>query len=874
MSARYSIGIDLGTSNCVLSYVDLASASKKSFVLPISQLSSATTWEKKDLLPSVCYLPFEGAELEVASSEWVVGTLALKESQDAPDRTISSAKSWLSHQGISMHNRFLPWNSETVASEKKLSPILASSLFLKTLKDEWNRSENLPPFNEQLITITVPASFDEAAQSYTLQAAEAANYPSVTLIEEPQAAFYFFLEEHFSFYQRSLLPRRPLTILVCDVGGGTTDFSLFHLDNDGELERVEVSAHTLLGGDNIDLAVAHAIEKELAAPLTPKQWQHVLTSARHIKQKALTESHKPENIFSVSVPPDGGGLFASTVGGSISRASIESLIMDGFFPECGRSAKIKHSGLREIGLPYAHDSAITRHLSYFLKGRKVDVLLCTGGTLIPLKLQQRIVEQIKSWQDSAPLLLPNSSMELAVARGAARYRTALVGASTQIKSGYPHSIYLLVNVDESSQIALCLLPKGATPGDIYIAEHQQLKALLGTEVQIQLLTAKEYPADQPGDRRNVTNSFHPLPPFSAFLKCQLRERGKTCVVNMQASINETGLLVLKLLELNGDQSWEVAVGLRSDLPHKTQLQGQQDSKGESSALEHLQTIWGKSSGKATVFNTPKNIFSELETRVGIKRNQWEAVLLRTLWGGLLPGITRRNRSVLHEERFFALAGYLLRPGYGVTLDKLRIAELWRCVQLGLSHPKERRVLVQWWIMWRRVAGGLDASQQNAIFRTVESMLYKEAECLRLAASLELLPSKVKETIGAKLCNIFLKNPNRTSSHEVWAFKRLIARVPLSTDALTIPPAKIQQWFDNLESLIRQRSDLAEAFLYGFECSGVREREIEISYKERLQRYLKLHKLSSAPLWEITPRNKDDIQTTFGESLPFGLQLVN
>jgi hypothetical protein len=302
----------------------------------------------------------------------------------------------------------------------------------------------------------------------------------------------------------------------------------------------------------------------------------------------------------------------------------------------------------------------------------------------------------------------------------------------------------------------------------------------------------------------------------------------------------------------------------------------------SEGLKLLDEIWGKGTKGAAKGPPPRNVLHDLEKILKTPRESWSAPLLRSLWSGLLPGITRRNRSVAHEEQFLITAGFLLRPGYGVELDDLRIRELWRTREVGLAHPKEKRILVQWWIMWRRVAGGLTTSQQSDLFKNIEHLLFKEPEALRLAASFEYLPASAKESLANSLTRqlgTFFRDskgaevPVLTSVY-LWSLERLINRNPLYSGAAHLTSsASVQALYEKLELACEKHPALAKVFLSGLSSTNSREYDVNTDYKRKLENILIRHKLPTRPLWEPLERTKTEREQIAGDSLPHGLQIV-
>ena len=438
-ASRYAIGIDLGTTNCTLAYVDLRPEHVRVETLPIPQLRSLRTIVESPLLPSFFYYPTE-AELDQGeldpfsaktadeSAGYVIGAFAREQMTALPGRVIHSAKSWLAHAGVDREAQMLPFASEEIPTELRLSPVEASSAYLGYLKAAWDhafaRDDAGSAFTAQRIVITVPASFDEGAQQLTRMAAEMAGYPAaVRLLEEPQAAFYAWLDAPSRTARAPGAPlleclpaiaEQPQTVLVCDVGGGTTDFSLFRIApvrtaaDRPAIERIAVSDHLLLGGDNIDLALAHALERMLKPDsddrLSRSQWSHLVPQARSLKERVLDADGDALEVFHVALPGDGTSLFAAALDATVTRGQIRDIVLEGFFPSCPSDAVPlgRKGGLREMGLPYAADTAISRHLAAFLSGRHVDAVLFAGGTLRPRAIQERLLAVIEAWQGRRP----------------------------------------------------------------------------------------------------------------------------------------------------------------------------------------------------------------------------------------------------------------------------------------------------------------------------------------------------------------------------------------------------------------------------------------------------------------------------------------
>src|SRR5438270_6249370 len=492
--ARFSIGIDLGTSSCALAFVPLHGEAR-SAIFGVPQWASLSAITESTALPSFLYLPEEAAAAQIQdgeakSEEWIVGLLARKKAAESPGRVVHSAKSWLCHHTSDRSARFLPWGSEDITRDGKISPVRASALILDHLRREWNSRFAAAgvefEFDRQEITVTLPASFDAAAQRLTLTAALEAGFPeTIHLLEEPQAAFYCWLEGHdIATDLESRLPHQTdgtYHILVVDIGGGTSDFSLFEFRSDRcgaapKIKRVAVGDHILLGGDNVDLAIAHFLEPRLIGErgkLSGRQWDDLVARCRDLKEKVLSRDGDPGERFAVSMPSRGAGLVAGTHMAQLTRAELRALLLDGFFPECDSQARPyrTQAALKEWGLPYAPDCAVTRHLTNFLRGRpRVDAILFNGGSLHPEPVRQRICQLVGKWQAGrSPLALENADPDLAVARGAALFGKSVHRNAEHIEAGAARSVFLEVLSEQSRENAgqvrrsrVGVLPRGAS----------------------------------------------------------------------------------------------------------------------------------------------------------------------------------------------------------------------------------------------------------------------------------------------------------------------------------------------------------------------------------------------------------------------------
>jgi len=608
--ARYAIGIDLGTTHSALSYVDLqASDGEKADqgVLGIPQLSGPGTVEPLPLLPSFLYLPHpdELAPGDLAlpwtngAAAPVVGEMARSRGAGTPIRLVSSAKSWLSHPSVDRRAAILP--TDAPEEVERVSPLAASTRYLEHLKAAWNAEHPDAPFDQQAVTVTIPASFDPAARELTAEAARSAGYGSPTLLEEPQAALYSWIQGSGGRWRKQV--KAGDIVLVVDVGGGTSDFSLIAiLERDGNLEphRVAVGDHILLGGDNMDLALAHLVARKLQAGGTQLDaWQmRALTYAcRGAKEHLLANADA--TTWPIVVPSRGSKLIGGSIRTELTRDEVTTFITDGFFPRVEASARPAvrtRAGLTQVGLPYAQDAAITRHLAAFL-GRqagataelegfqgKVDAahtflhpsaVLFNGGVFKSDILSRRVMDTLNDWltmEGAEPArMLEGADLDLAVARGAAYYGYARRGGGVRIRGGTARSYYVGVESAmpaipgfEPPLEALCVAPFGMEEGTELELPGQEFGLVVGEPVHFRFFGSSVRRQDHIG---TVLDAWSPdelqeLNEIQATLPAEGRTPGDVVQVKLHAVATEAGTLELVAVARDG-QRWKVEFDVRS-----------------------------------------------------------------------------------------------------------------------------------------------------------------------------------------------------------------------------------------------------------------------------------------------------------------------
>lgn len=613
VNARYAIGIDLGTTHSALSYVDLEASDGENTaqgVLPVPQLSAPGTVEALPLLPSFLYLPHPdelapgeltlpwNTDGETAASA-ITGEMARSRGATTPIRLVSSAKSWLSHPSVDRRAAILP--SDAPEEVTRVSPLEASTRYLAHLRRAWDNAHPEAPFDEQQVTVTIPASFDPGARELTAEAARNAGYQSATLLEEPQAALYSWIQGSNGTWRKQV--KAGDIVLVVDVGGGTSDFSLIAiLEREGKLEphRVAVGDHILLGGDNMDLALAHLVARKLAANGTQLDaWQmRALTYAcRGAKEHLLADANA--TTWPIVVPSRGSKLIGGSIRTELTRDEVTTFITDGFFPRVEASARPAtraRAGLTQLGLPYAQDAAVTRHLAAFLarqagataelegfEGRVTaehsflhpSAVLFNGGVFKSAILAQRVMDTINDWlymEGAEPArMLEGADLDLAVARGAAYYSYARRGGGVRIRGGTARSYY--VGVESSMPAipgmeppiqALCVAPFGMEEGSELELPGQEFGLVVGEPVHFRFFGSTTRRQDQIGDVLDFwgPDELQEQNEIQATLPADGRMPGDVVQVTLHALATEAGTLELAAVARDG-QRWKVEFDVRT-----------------------------------------------------------------------------------------------------------------------------------------------------------------------------------------------------------------------------------------------------------------------------------------------------------------------
>ena len=607
---RYSIGIDLGTTHCAVSYFDMEQGQPRGpaqTMLDVPQLTGPGTVETRPLLPSFLYLPSPiefpagslGLPWDQEGSRSVVGEFARAHGTKVPARLVASAKSWLCHSGVDRLGAILPWQAPTEV--QRISPVEASARYLEHLRRAWDDAFPQHELPDQEVVLTVPASFDAAARDLTLKAAAEAGLPNVTFLEEPQAAFYAWCEAMGESFRKQVRPGE--LILVIDVGGGTSDFSLIAVsEKDGEVQltRVAVGDHILLGGDNMDLALAHTVSQRLAArgkKLDAWQFNALTFAVRQAKEDLFRDPSLAK--MPVSIPGRGSSLLGGTLKADLSSEELEQVLTDGFFPQTNigeppRTAR--RTGLAQLALPYAQDPAITRHLAAFLTRQAralteaadapVQVtgqafvhptaVLFNGGVFKAAALKQRVLAVLNGWlaaDGGQPVKeLPGAEFDLAVARGAAYYGWVRQGHGLRIRGGTARAYYVGIEAAvpavpgvEPPVRALCVAPFGMEEGTQAEIPPQEFGLVVGEPTRFRFFASSVRRDDRVGsmlDDATGTDELEEVAPVETTLTASPGNEGRLIPVNLQAAVTEMGMLELRCLEKDGPGRWQLELNVR------------------------------------------------------------------------------------------------------------------------------------------------------------------------------------------------------------------------------------------------------------------------------------------------------------------------
>ena len=941
--SRYLIGIDLGTTNSVVAYIDTqegADAGSPILVFPVPQLVGHGEVRALPALPSFLYFPTKD-ELSAGavSATWdedppmVTGALARAQGALVPSRQVSSAKSWLSYPGVHRRAKILPAQAEP--PQPMISPVEASARYLMHLRDAWNGAIGIDVetrFENQEIVLTVPGSFDEEARELTVEAARSAGLDKLTLLEEPLAAFYAWIAANRPVHAGHPSSRPYLAregngedlpdgelILICDIGGGTTDFSLVRARSvNGELqfERTAIGEHLLLGGDNLDFALARRVEKKLKdITLTLRQRYALRLACCAAKERLLSDSSLER--LPVSILGGGRAVIGQALSVDLTREEVLQILTDGFLPITApdeMSAPGRPTGLRELGLPYASDPAITKHLAAFLMQAAVamngssanqrmvrpNAVLFNGGFCAPAVTRDRIVEALSAWFGVAqsgwrPKVLNNDAVDSAVARGAAYYGRVRRGIGLRIRAGNARTYYIGLRSDDGLR-GICVLPAGIEEGTTLPQLNREFSVLANRPVSFTLYSSRTR-HDAHGEVAALDEAnVHRHPPLVTLLRYGKKMRDVYLIVGLRASFTEVGTLELWCESRGTPHRWRLQFELRGEevqaqqfdtpkpqpVPARSSAVTTSDATIES-AVQLIGSVFGGSADGNTL--APETLVSQMEAALGAKRDSWPVSAIRRFGDVLIEVAAGRKKSPRHEMRWLSLSGFCLRPGFGVPGDDARVNDLRTIASNEVVFVDDLQCQVAMLVLLRRIVGGINASEQQALYRKYTSRAGSkkgrmnrqlEYEKWRLVASLEHLLAGTRALLGHEVVAKIQKTPE--DAIWLWSLGRLGARIPLYGPLHSVVTAEIAgEWLKVLLDLSTFTAVTGSAIVLIARRCDDRSRDIDDAIRE--QAISRLMALGIAEetiqlLSKYVPPERADAVRSFGESLPPGLQVVS
>lgn len=896
-NARYRIGIDLGTTNCVVSY--LAAGETEPKLLEIPQFMADGTVRPSTRLPSAVYLlaKDEMGKIEPVlpwrgqATDLIVGHGALELGQRRSGQLVQSAKSWLSHRQVDRREAILPWGSEAA---RKVSPLQASTFILAHIRAAWNHTFPSAPIEKQDVALTLPASFDEEARALTLESAQQAGFGELYLLEEPQAACYHFIRSQDNL---DVLAQGKM-LLVVDIGGGTTDFSLVRIDTTSlgktSLKRVAVGDHLLLGGDNLDQALAYQLDPRQISALSASRLAALVQQTRKAKESLLGQD-APESV-TLTVLGGGSRLIGGSQKFTVERSQLVEQVETGFLPLESIDATVQKSdyAVHTLGLPYESDAAFTRHLAAFLRAHNTeieaatgtampDVVLFNGGLFNSELLKGRVLNQLNQWSEKPLTVCDSSEPNDAVAKGAAQYLRSLAGESERIESGVAHSLLLKLADGQF----LGLLPKG-TPKEEQVKLSQTFKVRMGEQVQFPLYRCDDHLSCEAGELKADDAGLH----FVSNLVTELDGNADSELVEvvLSATMTEVGILKVDLRSESLKDQWALHFGVAKAT--EEQSSGDQDGPLHSNmgqAEEHLVKCFS-AAGQKEYPDLVKSLKQDLDRLLG-DRDEWNLATSRRLADKLLAVKGGRGKSAQHERQWLQLIGFCLRPGYGALGDEARVEQTMNATKQGPKHD-QAPVWGQHWTLYRRIAGGLSEAIQETLYKQF-AQYYSPAgqrsrekqkalttkssdDMIRMVGALERLPKERKlETI-----DWLSKRLKKSSEPDTawWSVGRLASRrLLLDEDHNMLEESlaiKLVQETLKEDWKKRKQAGLAAVLMVQL-GKGEDSKELKALRKKVMDK-LKKDKCPAQWLQRLQSESSDlsdlELSKLVGETLPIGLSL--
>ncbi|WP_022668302.1 Hsp70 family protein [Desulfospira joergensenii] len=915
---QFVIGIDLGTTNSAVSYVDVSLLREESGKRPdkqkgikvfnVPQLTGHGEFSKIPVLPSFLYIPGEyDISKEVLKHPWkkredmFAGVFARDHGSKIPSRLVSSAKTWLCNPKADRRAKILPWGGQGF---EKVSPVAATAEYLSHIRSAWNHfvKDEDQFIENQFVVITVPASFNEEARDLTMEAIKIAGLgQSVTLLEEPLAAFYSWLILHETDWDQHI--KEDDLVLVCDVGGGTTDFSLISLkaaQGTPRFERIAVGDHLVLGGDNIDLALAKIVEAKFKSKtsMTSDKWKTLCHRCREAKETILGKGEKSVRI---TIKGEGRSLIAGTLAADLTRGDVETVLRGQFFPDVDSQNLLESQSGKEIadfGLPFEKEPSVTKHIINFLENHRdsihkalgkedpiPDFILFNGGTLTPDLVQSRIKESIRRWFKSdeplKPGILENSRPELAVGIGASYYGLVKQGIGVKVGSGSPRSYYLGVSVQkETEPKAVCLVERGLDEGSSISLPRMEYEVRANQPVSFPVYSSSFRSGDLAGDIIPIDKTLTSMAPIQTIIKFGKNGERKEIPVSIGAEYTEMGTLAMYCRSLVSDHRWKLQFQLRGSGQSE---EGQEREIYEDAIIEKACSIT-RQAFSSREEDGVIGIVKKIEGVVDQKKFNWPLSFLRRLADQLIEIDSTRELSPAHESRWLNLTGFCMRPGFGDAFDGDRARKLWKIYLSGLKFDKAKQNRLEWWIFVRRIAAGLKAGQQRQFFQEVSSLLVKNKvkmapqemiELWMTAGNMERLLVKDKVVLAKPL--LAKLKTGKSSDKFFWTLGRLGARELLygSMDRV-VPPAEVMRWTDQLMKIKWKKPGPAlELISQLVRKTGDRTRDVSPEDLERAVSWLEENGAEPKLLKIVNEKIEmalKDRSVQFGERLPEGLVL--
>ena len=926
--SRFVVGIDLGTTNSAVNYVDTVTDERAIHTFSIPQLVAIGEVERRETLPSFHYEPTadEAGENGLAlpwtgsSDKYAVGVFARDHGRAVPGRLIESAKSWLCHSGVDRKANLLPWHGSPDVDA--LSPVDVSARYLTHIRQAWDHEFPDNRLADQDVVLTIPASFDEVARELTMAAARQAGLPRVVLIEEPQAAFYSWVYSHRDDWEEHVAAGQ--TILICDIGGGTSDLTLIHVrpaaGDKVQFHRVAVGDHLMLGGDNLDLALAHMIEQKLVpgGKLEPRQWSVLVPTCRHLKETMLGDD--APDAYTVNLPGTGRKLIGGGIRTEVSRDEVVQTLVEGFLPEATLADKPqrRQSGFQEFGLPYAADAGITRYLAAFVKSHadqtaadpdatnsgRPDIVLFNGGFFASPILRERLLNTLTSWfndddPDWKPLVLDNARLDLAVARGAAYFGMVRRGVGVKIIAGLARSYY--IGVEQAGKpAALCLIAAGTEPSPEARSIDQKFEVLTGEPVQFPIFVSGTRLTDKPGQLVSIDEEqMSSLPPIRTVLQSKKKGEHSSVQAAIATRLTEIGTLEMWCHQVDGSRRWQLQFDVRSATETNraahtgsAEQSGIVDSEMTDTSNAIIASVFGKEADQK-----PGGLPKRIGEAIDLNRDDWSPSLLRSIWGSLIEHEAGRRKSRDHEARWLNLLGYSLRPGFGMAADDWRVEQTLRTVRGKVVHGGPATA-AEWRILCRRVAGGLSPGKQNEMASSILTSIrrlhkqmktgrgkgasyatnnHEASEVWRMLGSFELLRSDIRQQMGEMILD-FLPRARFEAIRPalLWSLGRIGSRVPVYGPLNVVLPANvIEEWLPRMRGLDATEPAVQLAMMQMARRTNDRFRDVSDTARTTVLRELDNGDAPGRFLELVESGGELDNREAglvFGEALPSGLKL--